>query len=389
MSRLYSVIVYLLTFLLSALFIRLAYNYEKKNKGKYLYYIFLFIAVAIPSIVAGVRDVTVGTDVKVYGLHFFRIYGIKGGEFLHSKYPSFALLAKISGIIYPNIHVFLGLIEFLIVFPIVLTLNRYREIISIERAIFYFHLLFFNYSLNIMRQSIACALMFVAIHLAKDEKYPLAVLLIIIAYGFHPMVIVYVAIMYLAELFFRLKNISEYYPNIIIISFVVLFSFFAFWKVFAGVLLNINLVRDLFYNKFITYTEFRKTGITSFMIFEGAYRLLILISVTLTCKLSHTKADKKVWEKIQYYTFLAGTIYVFSVLFIRSGVAYRITELFDLYIVLYLCLLPEVVVVSVNTGKNVMQRIISMGLIVHWLLAYIIMPGGMGFGTEIYSFSLR
>lgn len=390
MNKVYSAIVYLLTFFISSLLFRLAYSDNRKGnnvKRSFRFIILWSIAALIPCLVAGYREVSVGADIKVYGLYFFNRYGIAKADFITSKYPMFAMLARICGLVSGNIHFFLFSIELLILIPVMVTLDGYKNSVRYERAILYFYFLFFNYSLNIMRQTIACSLLFFAYHMYRKKKIIIVVILVVIATGFHPTALLYSFLACVIFALFRVRELSKYYPNIIIITTIVLLTVFALWKSFASGVISIPFLKDLFYSKYIMYTR-GNAGITSFMMFEGLFRTVLMFLVMVTCKYSCKSIEKNNWELIQYFSLLSGMVYVFSVIFIRSGVAYRITELFDYFVIVYLCLVPEVIVVKV--GKMaILQKIIDIVLVIHWLLAYIIVPSGMGFQTEYFRFAFR
>ena len=186
-------VIYLAFFALSLCFI---YFYEK-TQIKF----FMLIGIAFPVILAALRSDVVGTDVRVYAeqlfdmavssnsfndftrMHWYSVWRYKTvSEFeigyvilvyVCAKLHSFALL--------------LGLTQFLTLYPISMVLDKYKKrysgIMTIGLSIYY--LLFYNMSLNMMRQWIAMAMMLLAFQYFKDGSNKYFIITFIIAILFH------------------------------------------------------------------------------------------------------------------------------------------------------------------------------------------------------------
>lgn len=157
---------YFVCFAVSILFAYLA----NKAKKKSLFLLFSVISVLIPVMLAGMRDYSIGVDVKNY-LKMDRFWaGAQKAESLveYLKYylslglrePLFALyigaIEKITG----EYRVFLILSHTIIMTGVYIGAYRMRKHARPEMVLILFFLLYYNYSLNTVRQYIAMAVVF-------------------------------------------------------------------------------------------------------------------------------------------------------------------------------------------------------------------------------------
>lgn len=136
----------------------------------------MLLGLLIPSILAGVRDYSIGTDIEVYGnIWFERAHRVNLYEYLRWAVTSsiglvYALLNYFVGIFTSDPHVFyfvLMLTELALVYWAV---TRFRNTISVPVAMLCYYFLFYNITLNILRQSLALAIMTVAISCLARNK---------------------------------------------------------------------------------------------------------------------------------------------------------------------------------------------------------------------------
>ena len=123
---------------------------------------------------AGLRADTVGTDVRLYALSTFRDALNKPLiPFLsrHSDMVIFAAIAYISANLFNSFHVFLFLIQLTIIYPVYKFIRLNSDYISIKYSMLVYLLLFFPMSFNIMRQSMACAVLLVGSYYLQHEKF--------------------------------------------------------------------------------------------------------------------------------------------------------------------------------------------------------------------------
>lgn len=192
--------IYLVVFLVSFLLMRLS---EKCNKKSFKI-VLVFFALSIPSILAGVRDYTIGTDVSGYLKPMFECateakswkdyYGMYWQEsawlirYVSGIEIGFSALVYIVTKITGSMQFLMFFIEFIILVFMYRGLSKYKSLegnISIAMLVYY--LLFYNITLNIMRQLISIAICFYAFScLLNDRNGKLKFFIwYFVAIGFH------------------------------------------------------------------------------------------------------------------------------------------------------------------------------------------------------------
>lgn len=184
--------IYIGTFAISLLFIKLSMTMKKKNLiiGR----IFEVIGILIPCILASLRDYTIGTDVKVYVSPFFNI--ARGASSFIDYYNS---IANMNDILYlfvtyicAHISNDIGLLffvnEMLVILPIYIALkNKFKDKNEncIILGMLLFYLFFYNQSYNIVRQSIAISFIILGLSFLDEGKNKKFLLCLLIACMFH------------------------------------------------------------------------------------------------------------------------------------------------------------------------------------------------------------
>lgn len=166
--------IYIIAFLISILFI---YWAERYNERDIRFLLCSFVAILIPCVVAGLRDISIGTDVKVYAEPMLKIAKDTNSfqEFYHTTWYmayvrksisdielGYDLLVYITAKFFGSVQVLLFFTSILIIVPIYKSLLNIRNKIPIWLGMTVFYLMFYNTSLNIMRQFIAMAFMLLA-----------------------------------------------------------------------------------------------------------------------------------------------------------------------------------------------------------------------------------
>lgn len=174
--------IYIIFFLTSCLLIWLSEKCQSRFIGK----IVAFVAILLPCILAGMRADTIGTDVKVYVEPIYNaakqsssfssymneswFYGWRY-KYVHDFEIGFIALVYLIEKLGGSIGTVLFFIHTLIVAPIYLGLKRINRQYPICLGMFIFYMLFYNASLNMMRQWIAMAILFYGLsYLFANEK---------------------------------------------------------------------------------------------------------------------------------------------------------------------------------------------------------------------------
>lgn len=176
---------YLICFTSSTWFTWLA---SRNKKNRTLLFLFSICAIVIPCVLAGARDSSVGRDVLVYGnASFYKSARMGFMEFMlyQGKEYLFATVTYVCSHVFEDIFYYYFVLQALVFVPIYTALqnDRYSDYAWIGVLCYYF--IFFPYTLNLMRQSIAFAMILWGFDLAKNRKIIKFTLLVGIASMFH------------------------------------------------------------------------------------------------------------------------------------------------------------------------------------------------------------
>lgn len=200
--------IYIVFFLLSCFLIWLS----EKSRSRYIGKLLALIAILLPCILAGMRADTIGTDVKVYVEPMYnaakqstsfssylsqRWYVIWRYMYVEKFEIGFTTLVYLIEKLGGSLGTVLFFIHALIVAPIYLGLKKMKKQYPICLGMLVFYLLFYNASLNMMRQWIAMSILFYALSYLianKKKKYFVAV---VVACLFHTSALMGVVIFFL------------------------------------------------------------------------------------------------------------------------------------------------------------------------------------------------
>lgn len=141
---------------------------------KWIKYIPISLAIFLPCFVAAVRDMTIGTDVQVYGIYVYT--HSKNQSFLSSLSsvdstipPGFIFIAWCVNMLGGSIEWYFFVIELLVILPVYLSLKFFCEKYT-WLGMFIFYCLCYSASLNIMKQMIAVSLSVLAFRFCIERK---------------------------------------------------------------------------------------------------------------------------------------------------------------------------------------------------------------------------
>ncbi|MSE04354.1 hypothetical protein GKC34_15200 (plasmid) [Lactobacillus salivarius] len=364
-------IIYIVCFIFSLIF---SYGYEKSNI-KLLMAISLFFPVAI----AAFRADIIGTDVQVYArqLYNIAINSKNFDEFLNMKWYAIWRFKEVSEfelgytiLVYLSAKLksfafLLGCTQFLTIFPLYLSLNRYKNrykyIVTIGLSIYY--LLFFNMSLNMMRQWIAMTMIMLAYVHLKDSKYVQSTIIFIIAVLFHRTAIIGLGVLITyvllrknkREIFLKFST-KRYNLNIVIfITIMTLLITTVLSNSFRMMLTNLLGLSD--YSTYVNGT----VAISINQIYTDIPVLLLFLMI---------------WKRrknIEDYTFLTFCIFSNIVLSQLSSVM-----AYSSRIVLYISVFKMLIVpIYLNNLQGRLKKIITLILIllfysIYWYYTYVI-----------------
>ena len=168
--------IYILVFLLSIFFAYFA-NVKKQQGNSLLFYVFSFLCIAFPVILAGARDYNVvGTDSSNYYALFERAAYARSFTHMLAYNPSdmemgFQYIVFLISRITSDSFVFFSVIQCLIIVPVYVALHLFPVKLSPSLGMFVYLFLFYNTSLNILRQCVALSFFLLAIVFLIKRSY--------------------------------------------------------------------------------------------------------------------------------------------------------------------------------------------------------------------------
>lgn len=361
-------IIYLSVFLLSIFSIMRAEKFGDKDirrKG------LISLALILPCVLAGLRDYSVGADVLNYGNYWFiratqahsNPLDYFGAANRGSIGLAYALLNYIVSLFTNNPHWFYFILAVVEIIILYCALKPYRTEVSLAFSFFLFYMVYFNDSLNALRQMPAMLLVLLSYKYVKARKIIPYAILIAIATMFHITAIMGILIYPLAVLSeSKLKNIFN-----IAIRGAMIASVFLFSEIF-NILIKLNILNADRYGHYLgneDVTGGRFVRITLF--------LFIFIIFTIRRKSLETK-----YKAIQslYIYMLFSTILSMLLLIYTSAYIIRISYYFDIFMLIYIPYILEEVEVKINT-LNHYPKYMLVGSIffVYWIIVYVVRNG--------------
>lgn len=390
MSAFYSTILYLFIFIITILFLYLFISYfPQKNTisnslaGTWCCFWGCIIALIIPSWLAGVRADTVGADTVGYGIMAFKYALIRSRDAFLSGQSEIVFygLAYFVSRVTENVAFWLGIVEFLTIAPIFYVAYKERKKLNVCFAMIVYLFKFYNYSLCIMRQSLACSFLMLAFYFWKNKKYVRTMIVILLALGIHSTAFIgllfYVGIVGIFHVckFERRKRKGKIYFLIV--------SIIATMALFLPKIIEIILTSNILPERYANFEQLLSDGnITSYSLFESMVRVILLVLCVIVL---NKVANLNIFEKYMLMmTIAACVIYISGALIWGVGTIYRITEYIDFSFIFTIPILTKY-----YKDKKSSYSCMALALffvILYWLIVYIVYPGGLGFETQNYSF---
>lgn len=312
--------IYLLFFIFTIFIFCLAdYSY---GKNKFMSFIFVALGCIPLSLLAAYRADTIGTDVMVYVKPIFKLACSTTNLFflINTKANTeigFLLLNWVVTRFTSNFSVYLFIIEYLIMIFFAIGLYRMKnEKISIYIGMMLFCFLFYNRTLNIVRQMLAVSIIFMNLKdLFEDKKLKFAIT-ILIASIFHSSAILMLPIVYLNNI--KSKKIKNF-AYILLIVFLLFYEKFTIFLVNKGILTtkylsylndstavhNINFSEEIIRIIFIFILYFRNKNLNKNVLYYDKIKNFIVIDFILL-QLGSLVAYA---NRISWYFFI---VYIFA-----------------------------------------------------------------------------
>ena len=355
-------VIYIFVFLCSAFLFRITEN----RKGNFVN-ICHIIAIALPALLAMFRADQIGIDVLVYVKRFFFI-ACNSSTFTQYRHVintefGYKLLNYVVSRLTHQLCVLHLCNQLLMLMPIYLAVKKLKNIVPLWLGMLAYYLMFYNVSLNVVRQGIACAWLFYAFVSWWYKEYKKSLGFLIVAISFHITALFGGAILGGVLFLIRREKINK----------VALFALFvAAIIVSYNYLTIIEYILQYFPRQYITkftkylYTEQVTSGIGITYLFT---RLLCIGILVLLC----------LEKKYIYENRCLLIVEVFSIMFIPIAVkidfGYRLLRYLDLCSIV---IIPELLLLANNRKINrlICEFIAVTSMLVFWIITYVIRNNG-------------
>lgn len=180
-------VIYLVTF--TAALILFSHACRGESRAQMFFYAFLSSLVL--SIVAGIRNEFVGTDVLFYGSDLFyeactnsSYMDFSPASIIRFE-PGYLFLNHIVSRFTGNFNIFLFVVMFIQVFVFLMALLHYKDKYPVIWGLVVFLLLYYNTSLNLMRQMLSVSFAFYGFRFILERKRILFLLFVFLAFLMH------------------------------------------------------------------------------------------------------------------------------------------------------------------------------------------------------------
>lgn len=359
---------YLITFAIVLLATRYAeININKHNVGVACLY--SAIVILLPSALAGVRDSGVGWDTEIYGNHHYdlmRSYSylsIKefwrlilndefGGEKLYFLWIFISV--KLTG----DIHLYYFSIQFFICLFTYISILHNRKNASMVLMEFVFLFLFYNLSLNIMRQSMALAFALFSYRFFIEKRWLIFIPLFVVVCNLHNSGFFYVIFLFFAWL---QKNGIINYRKFISFTLCIPFLF-----VFINPVLMFVVQLGLFPQKFIDlYMDSNDTGLMKTNLLFGV--ILYLVQIIACRKIGSKEKEMAIMFANNHLLYL-----MFYLAMLFSFWAYRVSFYFYYFSIFFIPMLLFKLKQSGDNTYSLIKTAVIVLIVSNWYLSFVV-----------------
>ena len=227
---------YLVVFLIGVLATMLA---QKNLNNKFLFFFYSLVAILLPSVLAGFRDETVGTDVVNYPVACYNIAEHFDSLFLtlvtSQSEPIFTLLVY-WGYLKGDLSWSLFFVQLFTMSFMYIAIYMYHDKLKMWKAYMIFMFLFYNMSLNLMRQTMALSVCMLSYVLMIKGKSRWCILTLVLALLCHSSSVIFIIPLLLYQYMVVKKKRIPYYFFLVILLAVVLLKPITSFIISIGVL---------------------------------------------------------------------------------------------------------------------------------------------------------
>lgn len=360
---------YIITFGLSLLFLRLA----EKNKYNRVKSLFIILAILLPSILAGVRDYSIGHDVLIYGKSWFERactynsyvdYIKKANEY--SIGVGYATLNYVVSRFSNSMHMFLFVYQLIQMTILYYAIKPFEKKINIVFAFFIYYFAYYNISLNLLRQIMSMMLVLFSYRYIIGKKPIRFIAVILVAYSMHSAAII-ALVLYPVSWAVKNPKLKKIF-KVAIVALCAVFAF-GYQKIFE-IMAFINILSLERYSHYMTDGDV-----------GGRYVRLIYWSILLF--IIYWKRKECISEysdsvTMQMYMIVSGLLTI--IMFLGSSWSVRVAYYFDMFQILFLPILVKTLPFKWgNKRNNASYFVLGLFVIIFWVFNFVIRNGAATF----------
>lgn len=343
MGNILSICIYIFVFLFSLFICFINQHYfeilvnNENGKIRITFKLIIIVAVIIslPVIIAALRGEAVGVDTADYIKNFIRIKQfdsfIVGYKTMKIEFLYYFLGYTLSHL-FGDYRIYFAIIQIFTILPVIIIAIKKSSLYPtwLIMAVYYF--MFYNDSLNAMRQYIAVGCLLLAFLFFEEKKVCKAGFLYLIATGFHNSALL------IGFLFFALFQVLKSKKNKIykILCLLILLFAFSYMKEIAEMLIRGGIVPERYF--YYIKVFFLRTVESNWIIedislgalFEATIRILIIYILGLS-------SYKREYSNYLFMSIFGVSIYILCLIILNTSYGIRISIFFDYF---YLLLIP-------------------------------------------------
>lgn len=353
-------IIYIIMFLCSLLLIYISYIINNKFIRKLL----LLCGLLLPCLLAAFRNLSIGTDTSgyvfrlfnwsQYSNHFYDFVNLclKAGDLNDFGY---LFITFVSYKFFGNIKFLFFISEFLVIFPIFLSLTiKSKNKSTIILGMLFFYLYIYNVSLNMVRQSIAISFLILGLTLLDTKQTKKSVLCLIIAVLFHKTAVVG-GVLYL--IYALIKRDKKEMKVFLFLIYVISIISVLFYKEFIVLISDLNI-----YAHGVEY-------LNKYSIFDPKIMDTCVYVFLLLVYMFNNKEYKETIINSKFYNFMIAE----SLIILQFGMFIRYADRLSLYFLYPFLIngLPYLYDNQKNMQKS--KLILIIFFIFYWFYSFVIL----------------
>lgn len=341
--------IYIIVFLLSVVFTYLA----SRIRGRFALFFLSVLALLFPVLLAGFRNPTVGTDTQNYLTFFDIAIGQSSLKNYIDSVPEieigYVVLTYLAAKITIFSQVYLIIVSAVIIIPVYMAAFNLKNKLSPAMVMGVFYLLFYNESLNLMRQYLAMGFILLAVSYLILNKKILYIIVMGIAISFHTTALLALPIYFIPRLVAS-KPIGKNALLYIIVSIIIIA--FVMGGNWMGVGFGIKLNdRQLSY---IENSASSAISMSTFIVYFAVFFVLFMKSIN----------QRQLNYIVDFYTVMSLMALSLLLTSLFSHTFYRLSLIFSV-----ICCLSIPSICS-RTNNNIVLKPYSKGVTVTLLLLF-------------------